>query len=323
MWRNLMNLEEMSLEELRKFAKKLQYENELLKDEVKAVEKSLFLPQTLAKLQYKVILRREDIVKNELHSRIDEKKGSLFEIKNQIKKYAPILGLDPDSIRIIATEAIQNIIEHGYGNYAEVELEIDNTVHNPYFKMSFKHQMPPGQKYTLSQIEQNAQKGDITSPEFDFENPRGRGEFLMKELSDERQIINGVDVDEEGNKIHYFKRILINYKDPKGPRVETSFDEIREELDRLDGEEVVCYFHLDHKMNKLNTITIITNKNREIGVRHLMEDREFTLSHKDTYSRTSFLSFTPNREFSETEINELFTQVKKVVAAEVLHKYQS
>lgn len=318
-----MNIDEMSLEDLRKYAKKLQHENEVLKDEVKAVEKSLFLPQTLAKLHYKVVLRREDIVKNELYSRIDEKRGSLFEIKNQIRKYAPILGLDPDSVRIIATEAIQNIIEHGYGNYAEVELEIDNTVHNPYFKMSFKHQMPPGQKYTLSQIEENAQKGDITSPAFDFENPRGRGEFLMKELSDERQIINGVDVDEEGNKIHYFKRILINYKNPQGPRVETSFDEIREELDRLDGEEVVCYFHLDHKMNKLNTITIITNKSREHGVRNLMEDKGFSLSHKDTYSRTSFLSFIPNRAFSEDEINEIFTQVKKIVAAEVLHKFQS
>ncbi|MCX7997317.1 MAG: ATP-binding protein, partial [Leptospiraceae bacterium] len=105
--------------------------------------------------------------------------------------------------------------------------------------------------------------------------------------------------------------------------VETSFDEIREELDRLDGEEVVCYFHLDHKMNKLKTITIITNKNREHGVRNLMEDKGFSLSHKDTYSRTSFLSFTPNRAFSEEEINEIFTQVKKIVAAEVLHKFQS
>jgi anti-sigma regulatory factor (Ser/Thr protein kinase) len=315
-----MNLDEMSLEELRKYAKKLEYENAVLRDEVDAVEKSLFLPQTLAKLQYKVVLRREDILKNELRSRVNEKHGSLFEIKNQIRKYAPILGLDPDSIRITVTEAIQNIIEHGHGNYAEVELELNNTVQNPYFKTTFKHQMPEGKKYTLSQIEANAEKGDITSPAFDFENPRGRGEFLMKELSDERQVINGVDLDEDGNKIHYFKRILINYKDPEGPRVETSFDEIREELDRLDGEEVVCYFHLDHKMNKLNTVTVITNKGREASVRALMENSDFTLSHKDTYSRTIFLSFVPNRSFSEVEINEIFGQVRKVVSAEIQHK---
>lgn len=315
-----MNTEEMSTEELKKYIKKLEHENSLLRDEVNAVQKSVFLPQTLAKLQYKAVLRREDIVKKELQSRINEKEGSLFEIKNQIRKYAPILGLDPDAIRIIVTEALQNIIEHGYGNYAEVELEINNTVANPYFKTTFKHQMPEGQKYTLAQIEQNAEKGDITSPFFDFENPRGRGEFLMKQLSDERQIINGVDTDEEGNKIHYFKRVLINYKDPHGPRVETSFDEIREELDRLDGEEVVCYFHIDHKMNKLNSITVITNKNREMSVRHLMESSGFTLSHKDTYSRTIFLSFTPNKEFSELEINEIFSQVRKIVSAEIHHK---
>lgn len=315
-----MNLDEMGVEELKKYIKKIEHENSVLRDEVNAVQKSLFLPQTLAKLQYKVVLRREDIVKNELHSRVNEKEGSLFEIKNQIRKYAPILGLDPDSIRIIVTEALQNIIEHGHGNYAEIELEINNLVQNPYFKTTFKHQMPEGKKYTLSQIEENAEKGDITSPAFDFENPRGRGEFLMKELSDERQVINGVDVDDEGNKIHYFKRVLINYKDANGPRVETSFDEIREELDRLDGEEVVCYFHIDHKMNKLNSITVITNKGREVSVRNLMEASGFTLSHKDTYSRTTFLSFSPNREFTEAEIKEIFSQVRKVVSAEIQHK---
>jgi hypothetical protein len=58
-------------------------------------------------------------------------KAPLFEIKNQIRKYAPILGLDPDGIRIIVTEAIQNIIEHGYGPYAEVALEIKQSCPKP------------------------------------------------------------------------------------------------------------------------------------------------------------------------------------------------
>jgi anti-sigma regulatory factor (Ser/Thr protein kinase) len=315
--------DEMNVDELKAYIKKLEYENTSLRDEVQAVEKSPFLPQTVAKLVYRVVLRREDIVKNELKSNVNEKQGSLFEIKNQIRKYAPILGLDPDSIRIIVTEAIQNIIEHGHGNYAEIELEINNACLNPYFKTSFKHGMPEGKKYTLTQIEENAKKGDITSEAFDFENPRGRGEFLMKELSDERQIINGVDIDENGNKIHYFKRILINYKDSNGARVETSFDEIRDELDRLDGDEVVCYFHIDHKMSKLSSITVITNKSKEVSVRALMEEAGFTLSHKDTYSRTVFSSFTPTRSMTEEEINKLFVAVKKVVNAEVLHKSQA
>jgi anti-sigma regulatory factor (Ser/Thr protein kinase) len=315
-----MKTDEMTKEELLKYIKKLENENSMLKDEVLAVEKSPFLPKTVAKLNYKVILRREDILKKEFNTSINEKQGSLFEIKNQIRKYAPILGLDPDSIRITVTEAIQNIVEHGYGNYAEIELEINNTVSNPYFKTSFKHEMKPGVKYTLSQIEENAKKGDITSEAFDFDNPRGRGEFLMKELTDERQIINGVDIDENGEKIHYFKRILINYKFPEGPRVETSFDEIRDELDRLDGEEVVCYFHLDHKKNNLNSITVVTNRSRELSVRHMMENAGFTLSHKDTYSKTIFSSYTPNRAFTELELSSLFSEVKKTVNAETAHK---
>ena len=49
-----------------------------------------------------------------------------MDFPNQIRKYAPILGLDPDGIRIIVTEAIQNIIEHGYGPYAEIALELNN-----------------------------------------------------------------------------------------------------------------------------------------------------------------------------------------------------
>jgi anti-sigma regulatory factor (Ser/Thr protein kinase) len=314
------NLDEMSLEDIKKYVRKLENENKDLNDEVQAVQKSPFLPQTLAKLSFRVVLRREDIVKNELHSRVNEKEGSLFEIKNQIRKYAPIIGLDPDAIRIIVTEAIQNIIEHGHGKYAEIELEIDNTIQNPYFKTSFKHEMIAGSRYTLSQIEENAKKGDFSSDSFDFEDSRGRGEFLMKEIADERQIMNGVDIDENGEKVHYFKRILINYKDPNGPRIETSFDEIREELDRLDGDEVVCYFHLDHKMNKLNLITVVTNKSKEVAAKQKMEEAGFTLTHKDSYSKTIFLSFKPIKEFSESEIKKLFGEVKKVVSAEILHK---
>ncbi|MCB1176492.1 MAG: ATP-binding protein [Leptospiraceae bacterium] len=308
------------MDELKKYIKNLERDNSFLKDEVEAVQKSPFLPQTVAKLNYKVVLHRKIILENELRSRVNEKQGSLFEIKNQIRKYAPILGLDPDSIRIIVTEAIQNIIEHGHGDFAEVELDINNVIENPYFKITFKHEMPFGKKYTLSQIEENAKKGDISSPHFDFEDPRGRGEFLMKEISDERQIINGVDVDENGNKIQYFKRVLINYKNPNGPRVETSFDEIREELDRLDDDEVVCYFHLDHKMNKLNTITLVTNTHQETSSKKIMEDAGFNLINKDQYSITVFFTYKPNKEFTEEEINKLFAEVKKVVSAEIQHK---
>ncbi|MBP9887656.1 MAG: ATP-binding protein [Leptospiraceae bacterium] len=309
-----------NLEDLKKRISKLEFENSTLKDELLAVQNSLYLQHTIAKLHYSVTLNREEIKSKELTSGINEKQGSLFEIKNQIRKYAPILGLDPDGIRIIVTEAIQNIIEHGYGPYAEIALEINNLASNPYFKISFKHEMEPGRAYTLAQIEENAKKGDITSESFDWDNPRGRGEFMMKELSDERQIINGVEYDETGRKIHYFKRILINYKNPKGERVETSFDEIREEIDRLDKEEVVCYFHIDHKKSELDSITVITSSEKDASVKQIMHEAGFQLTHKDNYSKTSFCTFKPNRDVTVEEIKELFASVRKTVTAEVQHK---
>ncbi|MCC6275406.1 MAG: ATP-binding protein [Leptospiraceae bacterium] len=309
-------IESATNEELLKKISKLEFENQNLKDELNAVAKSPYLPNTIADLYFKVILKREEILKHEFKAGINEKQGSLYDIKNQVKKYAPIIGLDPDSVRIAVTEAIQNIVEHGSGPYAEIELEINNKIQNPFLKMTFKHEMKPGVKYTLSQIDENAKKGDITSEHFDFDDPRGRGEFMMRELADERRVVNGVEIAPDGRKIHYFKRVLINYKDPKGPRAETSFDEIRNEIDRLDYEDIVCYFHIDHKQSKLNTITIVTHKNKEEAVRNIMEASGFALSHKDTYYRTLFSSYVPSREHEEKELEELFTKVKRNVSAE-------
>jgi|JI10StandDraft_1071094.scaffolds.fasta_scaffold122065_4 anti-sigma regulatory factor (Ser/Thr protein kinase) len=309
-----------NIEDLKKKLSKLEFENTNLKDELLAVQNSLYLQHTIAKLNYSVVLNREEIKAKELTAGINEKQGSLFEIKNQIRKYAPILGLDPDGIRIIVTEAIQNIIEHGYGPYAEVALELNNLAPNPYFKISFKHEMEPGKAYTLAQIEENAKKGDITSEAFDWENPRGRGEFMMKEIADERQIINGVEYDETGRKIHYFKRILINYKNPKGERVETSFDEIREEIDRLDKDEVVCYFHIDHKKSELDSFTVITSSETDNSVKQIMDEAGFQLTHKDNYSKTSFCTYKPNRVVSIEEIKQLFASIRKTVTAEMQHK---
>lgn len=312
-----------TMETLRQKLAKLETENKVLKEELNAVQNSPYLPKTLSKLIFSVTLKRDEIVKNEFGSSINERQGSLYEIKNQLRKYAPLLGLDPDMVRIMVTEAIQNIIEHGHGSYAHVELELNNHVNNPYMKLSFKHEMPPGQTYTLTQIEENAKKGDVTSEFFDFEDSRGRGEFLMKELTDERQVVNGVELDDNGNKIHYFKRILINYKNPQGARVETSFDEIREELDRLDPDDVICYFHTDHKKNVLNSITVITNKNEEHKAREIMENAGFELSHKDTYSKkTVFCSFVPHREYTQKEIEDLFARVRKSISSETLYKHE-
>ncbi|WCL47718.1 ATP-binding protein [Leptospira sp. GIMC2001] len=294
----------------------LEEENRKLKERINSVVDSPYLRHSLDKLVLKISLRREEIVKLEFGKSIQEFQGSLFEIKELIRRYAPVVGVDPDSARISATEALQNIIEHGDGPFAEFMLEINNSFSNPYLKMSFKHEVAPGKKYTLTDMNKNALKGDITSETFDFESARGRGEFIMKELSDERRILNGVEVLPDGRKIHYFQRILINYKHSDGARAETSFDEIREEIGRLDNEDVVCYFHLDHKKSKLRNLTVAIPKTREEIVKKILTDAGFELVHKDTYYRCLFLSFVPENDKNIENLDKLFQKIRKKVETE-------
>lgn len=305
----------MQTDELKKI-QELEKENHKLKERLNSGITSPYLKSSLDAIQLKISFKREEIIKREFGQHIQENQGSLFEIKELIKRFAPLVGIDPDSARISATEALQNIIEHGDGAYAEFILDINNNVKNPYLKMSFKHEILPGKKYTLSEINNNVKKGDITSDSFDFESSRGRGEFIMKELSDERRILNGVELLPDGRKIHYFQRILINYKDPLGSRAETSFDEIRDEISKLDNEEVVCYFHLDHKKSELKTLTIVVAKSREEIVKKLLEDNGFQLIHKDTYYRCLFMSFAPPPGKTPENLDSLFQKIRKMVETE-------
>lgn len=302
--------------ELEKKIRELEKENQYLKERYLHGITSPYIKQSLESVQVKITMRREEIVAEEFGKRIPENLGSLYEIKELIRRIAPIVDVDPDSARITATEALQNIIEHGDGPFAEFSLEVNNHCDNPYLKMSFKHEILPGKKYTLAEINQNVKKGDITSDSFDFESSRGRGEFIMKELSDERRVLNGVELLPDGRKIHYFQRILINYKNPQGSRAETSFDEIRDEIGRLDNEDVVCYFHLDHKKSQLKTLTVVVAKTREEIVKKILMDKGFELAHKDTYYRCLFMSFSPPEDTSSIDMDQLFQKIRKKVESE-------
>lgn len=302
--------------QLEKKIQDLEREIEDLKQRYQNGITSPYIKKSLEAIHLKITFKREEIVEQEFGRRIPENLGSLYEIKEMIRRFAPIVGVDPDSARITATEALQNIIEHGDGPYAEFLLEINNNCDNPYLKMSFKHEILPSKKYTLSDINQNVMKGDITSESFDFESSRGRGEFIMKELSDERRILNGVELLPDGRKIHYFQRILINYKNPQGIRAETSFDEIREEIGKLDNEDVVCYFHLDHKRSELKTLTTVTAKTREEIVKKILIDKGFELVHKDTYYRCLFMTFSPPEDVSSIQLDHLFQKIRKKVESE-------
>ncbi len=303
------NSEQKKIEELEK-------EIQELKKRLRSGFDSPNIQRSVGSIHLRIKFHREHIVNHELLKRIPESTGTLYEFKELIRRFAPLVGVDPDSARISATEALQNIVEHGDGPYAEFTLEINNSCPNPYLKMSFKHEILPTKKYTLADINQNVKKGDITSDSFDFESARGRGEFIMKELTDERRILNGVELLPDGRKIHYFQRILINYKDPKGPRAETSFDEIREEIGKLDNDDVVCYFHLDHKKSKLKTLTVVVNKSKEDTVRKMLSEKGFELNHKDTYYRCLFLSFSPPSDSSNIDLDSLFQSIRKKVESE-------
>jgi anti-sigma regulatory factor (Ser/Thr protein kinase) len=305
----------MSLDPGKKI-QELEKEIRSLKERLSSVANSPYLKNSLERMQVQITLKREQIIKDEFGKKIQEYQGSLYEIKDLIRRYAPLVGVDADSARIAATEALQNIIEHGDGPYAEFLLEIVKNCENPFMKMSFKHEIAPGKKYTLADINKNALKGDITSDSFDFESARGRGEFIMRQLTDERRILNGVEILPNGRKIHYFQRVLINYQDPKGSRAETSFDEIREEIQRLGMDEMVCYFHLDHKRSELRTLTIVIPKQREEIVKKMLSEAGFELNHKDTYYKYLFLSFLPLPDRKIPNLDQLFQKIRKKVESE-------
>lgn len=296
---------------------RLEAEIRNLKAELNFVSESPFLQSSFKNLSYEVVLDREEVLRAEFGKKINEKHGTMYEIKTMAKRFATLLSLDSDMIRIMVTEAVQNILEHGKGKHVEIRFHINNDTVNPYMISSFKHEVPAGTKYTLSDINQNALRGDITSEYFDFESSRGRGEFIMKNLTDERRIINGIEVNREGQKVNYFRRILINYKNPQGARERVSFGEIKNEIDRLDYEDVVCCFHVQHHFDRPDAVTIATTKAHAPNVAQIMASQGFQLVEQEAYYRTIFATYSPPGETNKEQLLGLFAKVKQIVYQEV------
>ena len=304
------------MQDVEEQVEKLKSEVQDLRDELNAVRQSPYLQNSVRTMAYEVVLDREEVVSRELGQRINEKLGTMFEIKNQAKRFAHLLGLDADMIRLMVTEALQNIIEHGYGRYATVRFEIHNDHINPYLISSFKHEIAPGERYTMKDINFNALKADVTSEHFDIESARGRGEFIMKQLTNERRVINGIEMDHDGRKIHYFKRILINYKNPAGARERVNFGEIKAEIDRLDYEDVVCCFHVDYKIDRPSLVTIACVKNNLPKVSALLERHGYHMIEKENYFRTVFATFRVPEDAKYEDLVGMFGQVRQIVYEE-------
>lgn len=303
--------QEETLEGLKKRILELEEELDYVRDS--------FIKSSFRKIVYEAKLNREEIISHEFGKNINEKHGTMYEIKSQARRFAQMIGLDSDLVRMMVTEAIQNVIEHGYGQYVDIHFELDNDPVNPSMISTFKNIMPPGKTYTLSDINKNALKGDMTSGFFDFENPRGRGEYIMKQLTDERRIINGIEINEDGNKVNYFKRILINYKNPQGSRTRISFHELKIEIDRLDYEDVVCLFHVQHNYDRPIAVTVATTKSYTPKVIEIMTSAGFTLRDKEEYYRTVFVTFDPEgpAEVDKENLLSLFKRVRQVVYREI------
>jgi anti-sigma regulatory factor (Ser/Thr protein kinase) len=307
------------LEELKSKIERLERENRNLLGELNYTRESPYLQSSILHLHYEVTINREEVMSKEFGHRINEKHGTMYEIKTQAWRLAQLLGLDADGIRMMVTEAVQNIIEHGHGKYVHVSLELQNNAVNPYMVCSFKHELPPGEVYTLSDINRNALKGDVTSEHFDFESSRGRGEFIMKELTDERRIINGIEINPDGQKIRYFKRILIKYANPEGPREKVTFSELKREIDRLDIDDVVCYFHVHHVSQEPSAVTIATLRSSARRVEELMRDNGFEPVDEENYYRTVFVTYRPvaDTAMDKEKLLGLFSKVRQIVQQEL------
>ena len=287
-----------------------------LREEINVIRESPYLQSSIKQMVYEVVIDREEVVAREFGQRINEKHGTMYEVKNQAKRMAHLLGLDGDLIRMMVTEAVQNILEHGTGLSVHVRLEINNDDLNPSLVSTFKHDMPPGQTYTLSEINANAAKGDITSDQFDFESDRGRGEYIMKQLTDERRIINGTEINKDGRKVHSFKRMLINYKYPGGPRNKVNFEDIKGEIDRLDYDDVVCCFHVHHRHDRPDAVTIATTRVQMEKVAMIMTQNGFRVTEQEPYYRTVFATFEPTTPVDKERLLGLFARVRQVAYEE-------
>lgn len=314
---NTNSTQTSNLDELRETIKNLEQMNMNLIKEKNALLNSRFAKQNISNIELKWELKRENILNNELSQKIDETEGTMFDIKNQAHHYAHLLGIDADKVRMAITEGIQNIIEHGSGPLATVRICLENDCANPNITLIFKHQLKPGEKYTLTDVNSNVQKGDISSDQFDFESSRGRGEFMMKEISDARKIINGTETLPNGEQVHYFVRKLIFYKDPDGPKERISLNEIKSEIDRMDYEDIICCFHIKHEDDLCHIITVACHKSKQSEVTRIMKEKGFDIEEFENYYRASFMSFKPKFPVSVKEIDDAFEKVYIKLHAEL------
>ncbi len=276
--------------------------------DINAIKDSPYLPDSIESLSFTGKVNREKVIENEYQKRIDEKHGTAHIFKETASDLAQIIHLDPDTIRLAATEALQNLFEHGSGRVAEIELKIDNiNKENAYMEMSFKHHIPHNKFYSLKEANEKADAALLN-----FDNDRGRGEFMMRELMDERRFINGSEVNEKNQRTYYFKRILRKFTNIENkPKSEKILPEFRNFVDQLENYQVTVFLRIDYTTGK-KSFVISSNEKDFDKISRLMEEKEYPFIRKSNYKSYIFSFWTVPEEISQKSMNDIIKEIESI-----------
>lgn len=287
---------------IEKVFKSIEKDTQKLEKAIKASEaykESPYIQKSSNSISIRAKLDRDYIAKNEFGKKIDETHGTMFYFKERTKEFAHIASLDTDDMRMAFGEGMQNILEHGQGQYVEIELSINNiNSDDVYLEMTFKHNMSSKQFYSIQNANKSADEGILN-----FECSRGRGEFLMRELMDERKFINGYQKDESGKKQYFFQRIMRKYKTHKQKLSQVKLTkEFKSYIDSLEDYHSALFVRMDYFTNR-KELVISEETGNLTTIKNLMEKNGYTLTSHDTYRNTTF-SFWESKDTEKNKNND-------------------
>jgi anti-sigma regulatory factor (Ser/Thr protein kinase) len=280
-------------------------------DSYESHKKSPFLKGSVNSIEYRSQINRKAVIENEFGKKIDETLGTMYYFKEKTRELAHIAALDPDEMRMAFTEGIQNVLEHGHGDDVEIVISVNNiNTDNVYLQMSFKHFLDSKDFYSLKDANKNANEGIM-----DFENSRGRGEYMMREIMDERKFINGFEKNDDGTSYYFFKRIMRKYKIPKKHESSSRLsDEFKNYIDSLQDYNSAMFVRMDYYTNK-KEIILSENKGRINDINKIMDRHGYVQKGSDRYRNTNFTFWEGDLKLleSKTGFDEIINELKGIV----------
>lgn len=297
-----------TLESLQKENDKLKKENEGMLKRLSVIKDSPYLPRSIKSLTFTSRVSRLTVYNNEYGKKIDETHATAHIFKERAREFAQIVGVDADSVRIALTEAIHNLFEYGYGDFAEINIHAEQPGNEQgYLQMSFKHQIEKEKFYSLKDADRNAETGIA-----DLENDRGRGEFLMRELMDERKFINSREIDENGNTLYFFKRILRKYRNAQNLTVETGLPpEFTQYVDKLRNYQICLFLKLNYSRHE-RQLVVASDKDDFTAIRKIMNTMQYPFVEEKKYKDYIFSSWKIPPEIEQSSLDSLIGSIENV-----------